>query len=337
MAAKSQSIFLGGLRLLLANKRIVLWSYLPLLLIALSAGTLSRARSGQFLDHSLAAQKLVGDLDIGYFAELFQRSNGSAPNSIDPVQILLYVLFSFFLAAGTVYVFLSREKPRLATVLGVGIQYFWRFFRLTLFLAIFAGPTLGLLRWLRTLYLDRADEKYVEAAYDWRAVLTLLVLLLVAVILRLWFDLAEVYIVHLGLQGDRRVRRSLGPSLRLLYRQFVRVFFTYCAAGAIGVLGFGLFIWLWAGGQTSHLILPVFLISQVGLLCLLASRVWQRAILAALVIETTESAPTVLHVPPVQPGPPDPFTPSPDAPDPEPNPRNDILPLTGLHHSESAG
>jgi len=321
MAATSQNIFLGGLRLLFANKRILLWSYLPLLLIGLAGGAASRGRVGPFLDHSLAAQKLAGDIDIAYYAELFVHANQDAqsPSPIEAPLVLLSVLFSFFLAAGTLYVFLSAEKPRLATVVGTGIQYFWRFFRLTLFLAIIAGPILGLLGWLRTIYLNHADEKFVEAAYDLRAVLTLIILLLVAVTLRLWFDLAEVYVVQLGIAGDRRVRRSLGPSMRLLRRQFIRVFLCYCAAGAIGVLGFLFFLWIWTIGQTSHLILPVFLISQIGLLCLLASRIWQRGILATLVL-ATEATHTVILV---QSGPPDPdpLNPNPDQPNPDPETR----------------
>jgi len=94
------------------------------------------------------------------------------------------------------------------------VEYFWRFFRLALFAAVFAGLILGPVGWLRTLYLKHANEKYVEAAYDFRFALTLIVLLLIAVALRLWFDVAEVYVVQMA-DGDRRVRRSLGPSLRL--------------------------------------------------------------------------------------------------------------------------
>jgi len=128
----------------------------------------------------------------------------------------------------------------------------------------------------------------------------------------------------LGIAGDRRVRRSLGPSMRLLRRQFIRVFLCYCAAGAIGVLGFLFFLWIWTIGQTSHLILPVFLISQIGLLCLLASRIWQRGILATLVL-ATEATHTVILV---QSGPPDPYplTPTPYEPNPDPEPGSEPSP-----------
>jgi hypothetical protein len=306
MAVTKPSIFLGGLRLLLANKRTLLWGYLALLVVGLIGGASLHARIGPFLDHSLAAQKLAGSIDIAYYAELFQHANEHDPGSgpVTTALTLLSVLLSFFFAAGIIYVFLTAEKPRLATILRAGVEYFWRFFRLMLFAAIIGGVILGPLGWLRWFYLKHADEKYVEAAYDLRFVLTLLVLLLIALILRLWFDLAEVYVVQMGREGDRRVRRSLGPSLRLLRQHFAHAFLSYFVAGTIGALGFAIFLWIWTVSQASHLILPVFLWSQIGLLFLLASRIWQRGIVTALVQAAVEPTQTVILV---KPGPPEPY------------------------------
>ena len=226
------------------------------------------------------------------------------------------MLLSFFFAAGIIYVFLSGEKPRLATILRAGIEYFWRFFRLLIFAAIISGVILGLLGWLRSIYLKNADKHYVEAAFDVRLLLTLAVLLLIALVLRIWFDLAEVYVVRMGQNGDRRVRRSLAPAWRLLRQHFGPLFLSYFAAGFVGVLGFAFFIWIWFLGQASHLTLLVFLLSQIGLLFLLASRIWQRGIVSALVLAETEPMQTVIVV---EPGPPDPypFAPIPIDPAPE--------------------
>ena len=305
MATSTPSIFFGGLRLLFANKRTLLWSYLALLVVGLIGGASLHARIGPFLDHSLAAQKLAGSIDIAYYVELFQHANEHDPGSGPVTSSLTFisVLLSFFLAAGTIYVFLSGEKPRLATILRAGAEYFWRFFRLTLFAAIIAGPILCLLGWLRDLSLKHADERVVEVGYYWRFLLTLAILLLVAAILRLWFDLAEVYVVKLGREGDRRVRRTLGPSLRLLRTHFGHLFLSYFVAGALGWLVSAFFFSIWFFNQASHLILPVFLWSQFGLLILVASRVWQRGIVTALVAATAEPTQTVILV---QPGPPEP-------------------------------
>jgi hypothetical protein len=271
---------------LLANKRTLLWSYLAVLCVGVVGGLSVQARIGPFLNHSLAAQQLAGGIDAGYYAELFMHANEHDPGS-GPVTgslTLLSIVLSFFLAAGTVSVFLSGEEPRLAIILVRGVEYFWRFVRLMLFAAIIGGPTLAVLGGLRTVYLKHADEHFVEAAYDLRAGLTLAVLLLVAVLLRIWFDLAEVYVVRLGLGGDRRVRKSLGPSLRLFRRNFWRLSLSYFAAGTFGWLAFGVFLWLWLLGQTYHLVPLVFLWSQVALVFLLASRIWQRGIVTALVL-----------------------------------------------------
>ena len=157
MATTRPSIFLGGLRLLLANKRTLLWSYLALLAVGLIGGASLHARIGPFLDHSLAAQKLAGSIDIAYYLELFQHVNEHNPGNgpVTAALTLVSTLLSFFLAAGIIYIFVSAEKPRLATILRAGVDYFWRFFRLALFAAVFAGLILGPLGWLRTVYLKR--------------------------------------------------------------------------------------------------------------------------------------------------------------------------------------
>ncbi len=300
-----RSIFFGGLRLLMANKRTLLWSYLALLVVGLIGGASLHARISPFLDHSLAAQKLAGGIDVAYYGELFNHANEHDPGNgpVTASLTLISILLSFFFAAGILFVFVSGEKPRLATVLRAGVEYFWRFFRLMLFAAVITGVILGPLGWLRSSYLKRAGDKYVEAAFDFRFAITLVILLLIALVLRLWFDLAEVYVVQMGREGDRRVRRSLGPALRLLRAHFSRVFFSYCAAGTVGVLGFIFFLWIWAIGQASHLILPVFFWSQIGLLFLLASRIWQRGIATALVLAAEPTQTVIL----VQPGPPEPY------------------------------
>jgi hypothetical protein len=330
MAATRPSIFLGGLRLLLAKKRTLLWSYLALLLVGLIGGASTHARIGPFLDHSFAAQKLAAGIDIAYYAELFEHVNEHDPGTgpVTAALTLLSILLAFFFAAGTIYVFLTGEKPRLATILRAGVEYFWRFFRLMLFAAIIAGLILGPLGWLRSVYLKHADEKFVEAAYNLRAAVTLVVLLLIAVALRLWFDLAEVYVVQLGREGDRRVRRSLGPALRIFRQHFVHVYLSYFLAGAIGVAGFLLFVSLWTLGQTSHLILPIFLWSQLGIIFLIASRLWQRGIVTALVQAAAEETQTVILV---QPGPPEPEPFSPfSAPSTEPDEGVPLPPATPL-------
>lgn len=276
---------MGGLRLVLGNKRTLLWVYLANLIVGLFGGLPFFSHIRPFLDHSMAAQKIAGSLDIGFVAELFMHANEHATGASTTATLLVicYVLVSFVLAAGILYVFLSGERPRLGTVVGRGVAYFWRFVRLTLFLAVIAGPVLGILFGLRTAYLSSADEKYVEAAYDVRALLTLLVIAVVAVFLRLWFDIAEALVVRNGIAGDRAVRRTIGPSIRLLWRNLIRACGSYVLAGALGWIGLLLLLWIWMS-LSPHAVMLGALMGQVGIFLLLAGRVWQRGIVAALVL-----------------------------------------------------
>ena len=167
VAETRPGIFFGGLRLVLANKRTLLWVYLANLAIGILGALPFLTRLSSFLNHSLAGQQISSSFDIGFVSELFMHANEhpSGANTTAALLTLLYVLISFLLAAGILFVFLSGEQPTLSTVIGTGAAYFWRFVRLTLFLAVIAGPILGILFGIRTAYLSSADEHYVELDY----------------------------------------------------------------------------------------------------------------------------------------------------------------------------
>ena len=108
------------------------------------------------------------------------------------------------------------------------------------------------------------------------------VVLLAALLVRLWWDLVEVYIVRNAMDGELQVRHALLPAFRLLVRHFFR------AAGCF----FG-----WCRGRERICLLPLSLetpprtsgldrlfAGQLGLFLLLSSRFWQRGIEAALVM-----------------------------------------------------
>jgi hypothetical protein len=97
-------------------------------------------------------------------------------------------------------------------------------------------------------------------------------------VMRIWFDLAETDVV---LRERPAVRKSMLWALRALLRNFFPLLGTYLLAAitAAIILLAGIFLW--------HLVVPpqsvvgAFLVSQVTLVLLLASRFWQRAIAVA--------------------------------------------------------
>jgi hypothetical protein len=102
-------------------------------------------------------------------------------------------------------------------------------------------------------------------------------------LLRLWWDLVEVYVVRNAMDGEHRVHLALVPALRLLFRNFFRLFGSFLLAGIAGVAALALCLALWKA-LPAHQVWVAALLAQLGLFLLLASRFWQRGIEATLVM-----------------------------------------------------
>jgi hypothetical protein len=265
----------------------VVWVYAVNLFFALLAAVPFATGLGPYLDHSLAAQKIAGTIDIASVAELALHIRDT---SFFPMIMhtagwvgLLHVLVLFFLFAGSLFVFVAAEPPMFSVLLRGGVAYFWRFVRAALLAGGSAAVILSILFAIRAGLLARADAAYVGRRMFVFSSISLFVILLVAMFLRLWWDLVEVYIVRNAMDGERRVHLALLPALRLLMRHFFRTFGSFLLVGIAGVTGLALCLTLWKA-LPAHQVWMAALLTQVGLFLLLASRFWQRGIETALVM-----------------------------------------------------
>lgn len=303
LAYRNHSPLSTGMRLLLANKRLLLWTYLASLLLGLRAALPFHARISPILDHSLAAQNLAGRFDISSYALLTMHlgRQGTSLYTQAFAAVLEYCVFANMLAAGAYFVFSSGELPRLSTVLRSGLDYFWRFFRLLLFAGLIGGISVAILGALRGLLLKGADKVYVGRPYFYIALATFIIVALAAFFFRLWFDLAEAVVIQLGFDGDRRVRRSLLPSLRILRQRFASTYFSYLLVGVFGWGGLLLCLWLWVVAVPARAVLLAWILGQFGVLSIITARIWQRG-LATAVVAFAEPVPVVhraIFTPPV--------------------------------------
>jgi hypothetical protein len=319
LADRNQSPFGTGLRLALANKRLLLWVYLATLAVGLSAALPFHARMASILDHSLAAQSIAGHLDLSSYGLLMMDlgRHGTSLYMRAFAAILGYCIVSNILAAGIYYVFATGDLPRLAVVVRAGIEYFWRFFRLLLFVLIVAGPCLAILGVLRRVILKHADNVIVGREYFFISLATFAVFALVALFFRLWFDLVEARVVQLGLDGERRVRRALIPCMRLLCQRFLPAYFGYFLIGCIGWIAFFLCVWVWMAAIPPHAVFLAWIVGQLATLSLLAARIWERGFATAMVAFAEPPGATIAAEPlqePLQPVPSIPSEPVVDAP-----------------------
>ena len=277
-----------GFQLALRNWPFVIWVYAVNLGFGLLAGIPFATGLTSYLDHSLAAQRISGTVDVTYLGELLiqlQRTSfiSTAVHTAAWLN-LLQLLVLFFLFAGATFVYVSAEPARLSVLLRGGVAYFWRFLRAAILAGCVAAVILGILLVARVLVLDRLSAVYVERKMFLYSSISGAVVLLVALVVRLWWDLVEVYVVRNAMDGERRVRQALQPALRLLGRYFFRIVGSFFLSGLAGVGSLALCLLLWKQFVPAHQVWLACLLAQLGLFLLLASRFWQRGIEATLVL-----------------------------------------------------
>jgi hypothetical protein len=282
------NILVQGFQLALRNWPLVLWAYAVNLVFGLLAGVPFATGLASYLDHSLAAQRIAGTIDISYLGELMAhlRESGFRSTAIHTAAWLnlLQLLVLFVLFAGTTFVYVSAEPPQLSVLLRGGVAYFWRFVRAAILAGCVAAVVLGILLSARALLLIRADRVYVERTMFLYSAISAAVVLLVASLVRLWWDLVEVYIVRNVMDGDRGVRHALLPALVLLRKYFFRTVGSFLLSGMLGVGALALCLLLWKQFVPANQVWLACILAQLGLFLLLASRFWQRGIEAALVM-----------------------------------------------------
>jgi hypothetical protein len=277
-----------GFQLALRNWPLLVWAYAVNLVFGLLAAIPFTTGLSPFLDHSLAAERIAGTVDVSYILELVghlhRSSFASTVIHTGTWLNLLQLLVLFVVYAGTTFVYVSAEPPRLSVLLRGGIAYFWRFVRAAVLAGCIAAVILGILLTLRGLLLHRAGEVYVERTMFLYSAISGVVVLLVAALVRVWWDVVEVYIVRNAMDGERRVRQALLPALRLLWRYFFRTVGSFLLVGIAGFAALALCMLLWNQFVPAHQVWLAFVVAQLGLFLLLSSRFWQRGIEAALVM-----------------------------------------------------
>ena len=262
----------------------MLWTYCFNVGLAVLFSWRLHAELNDVLAHSLGAQRLTTAFDLGVLAGVVERVNREAPatGASGVLGPLLYLLVYFVLVPGTLFCYQTEAPARLSILLSIGFQRFWRFARIAGLTLVAGVVVLGPLLAANAAWDRFVDAGTVGRVAIWEKVAGYLVVGLVAAVLRLYFDLVEVYTLYLGEQlrpdgrPDRRVRRVLLPALRTLGRNFWRATGMFVGLSLAGVLGI-----VWTSRVAMHTLAqpkvwPMFLLGQTGLIWLLFTRFWQR-------------------------------------------------------------
>ena len=318
-----RNIFTHGLSLTLRRLPALLWAYVFNLALAFLFSISLNLQLSKLLNHSLAAQRLSNGFDLGTLGEtylhLHEGPTAGAGTVASHASIPLFLIVYFLLVPGTLFCYQTDSPARLGTLLQQGLLYFWRFVRITLLTLLVSALILGPLFFLQGKWADHVDAQLVGRSAFLLILAGNIVLFLVASILRLYFDLVEVYTVQLGqhlrptlfgqqAKPDRRVRRTLAPAWRNLRTHFAEAWPIFLFLTLLGFAAAVLTARISMHMLAQPRVWPTFLLAQFGLFLMLFTRFWQRGAETSLALQSPIPSPAPLPILPVA-GPIDPTDP----------------------------
>ncbi len=264
----------SGWGLLWRRQRILWWVWLVNLALAWLASGPLNARWRAVLDHSLAADQLLHGFNLARYIELTslpQIGFGSAFSSF-PLAGGLFFLFMLFMTGGILQEYASGHKLASGEFFQASGAFFWRFVRLLLMMLIVLLPIAALAAAIRKWSGQLSSDSPRETLGFWVDVVGFACLFLLAICVRLWFDMAQV---HAVVSGERSSFRAAGRALRLTWSSLGSLLVVYLAPSVVAWIASALILLLWTL-VPGHLVAVTFLLGQLWMLVLLGTRLWQR-------------------------------------------------------------
>ena len=266
----------GGAKLLWRRQRVFWWMYAVNFLLAVVATASLRPRVGAILDYSLAADSLVHGFDIPTFAAL-AASPGAPLNSTAPASslyIFVFFVFMLFMAGGILEVYHRDQTMRAGEFFEACGRFFWRFVRLLLFLIIVLIPIV-LFAGLITNWSGKLASNATQPLLGfWVELLGLLIVTLLLMAVRLWFDMAQIRAVA---ENERAMRRTLLQAFKITFGNFGSLFWIYLRLSILALAGLASAFWVWVMLVRPESIGVSFLLGQAAILLGIAIRLWLRA------------------------------------------------------------
>ena len=263
----------AGFGLLFRRQYLLWWVFAVNFVLAAMATLPAAASMAGVMGHSLYSNRLVTGFDVSVLIELLMRPQVHGGTTLT----LFPLIFFFFMLLAEGGILLSyRQDRRLGAgeFFGAGGKFFWRFVRLAVCLLVLLIPVFfawnALSRWSDRLSSNSPNPYagfQVELAGG-------IILLLVFLALRLWFDMAQVRLVA---SDERSVLRALRWAFGTTLRHFGALYWLFLRISVASWLAVGVVFWIWMSLVPHEHMGLSFLLGQFALLFWLAARLWQRA------------------------------------------------------------
>ncbi len=268
-----------GLSLALKHHRLIWWFLVVSFVLCWLASMPLRSALSTILDHSLAADKLVTRFDIPTFVELIsapERTLGAMTTGMVLPAVVFFV-YMLFVSGGIIEVFREDRKLSKAEFFEYSGAFFWRNVRLMLISIIPFGIVIAI--WSA---INGWTDSITDASTNPRAGFNVLmiisvVLLLVFLWVRAWFDVAQVRAVSLN---ERGMLRNSWRSLVIAARNAPRLIGSYLLITVVGFAVTCLMVWIWLNLPHARIGLAL-LVLEIGLVAQFLIRLWQKATVTA--------------------------------------------------------
>jgi hypothetical protein len=264
-----------GARRVWKRQRIVWWLFFVNLVLAWVASAPYSARLSAFTGHRLHSERLVNGFDYSAYSELVSNPEMAAgarwPES--GVAVLVYFVFALFLTGGILEAYAADRRLTTSEFFEACGAFFWRWFRLFILMSIVLVPIAALSHFLFHLSGRMILKTVNEKAGYWVGLCVFLLTIFVAMVVRLWFDMAQVRTV---IDDERGMIRTALRSLKFTFSNFGSLFWLYFRISALAWIGLAGGLWLWARIPGLHSGLS-FLLLEIVLLWWIGTRLWQRA------------------------------------------------------------
>ncbi len=275
MADNEKGLVTAGFSLLWRRQQILWWVFAVNFVCGALGTTPAALHLNRALHHSLAGQPLSKGFDLGMFFELVRLPNVSLMRSTTSSYLFAFVFFLFMLFVSGGILQTYRQDRRLATgdFFAASGAFFWRFVRLLLLSIIPFVAVSMIYQGFAKLADYVGDRAVADQVGVYLSFFAIAVFLLLALVVRLWFDMAQVRAVA---RDERGMWRNTWKACRIILRELPSLFWMYFRISLVAwvTLIVGLVIW-------AHLpptALPVtFLILELILLAQLTTRFWQLA------------------------------------------------------------
>jgi hypothetical protein len=286
-----------GARLLARRKAVIAWVYLGFLGFGIATWSGAMTALGPDANASLYSQRLAGGFDVAALAELLSRQDIKiAPLAVRSIASMIGLgIVLWFCAAGIMGEFLSPQKLGAERFFQTCGAFWSRFVRLVLLSWLILFPVLGILGAIRTALVDAADKSW-HVRLPFAVFLTASVIMqLILLALRGWFDTAELDMVH---NNRPTARRALGEARRLTRGHRLQILWIYLVPAILMWVVVLLWATLWFKAPAAAVGLA-FVLAQLIILTMVAGRMWERAAQSCWFLE---HAPVVVEVPTVDSG-----------------------------------